>query len=87
MAKVLFRQHAVGHEAAAERAFEQALTLDGNVRLKAEAALLVAKVRWAKHAPIEARAAAAQAIGFATEKDQAALKAEAERFLAEHPAE
>lgn len=87
LAKVLARQHAVGHEAAAEDAFARALRLDRNLRLKAEAAMLVAKVRWAKHAPIEARAAASQALSFAVEKDQAALRAEAERFLAEHPAE
>ncbi len=87
LAKVMVRQQAVESGAMAEKALEGALELDGNTRLKAEASLLAARTRWARHASSDARQAATQAITFAVEPDQAALRGEAEKFLAEHPLE
>lgn len=73
--------------AAAEKAHEAALRLEGNSRLKAQASLQLAKAHLANGATDQARQLAAQAITFAVEPDQQALKTEAEQLLGRHPLE
>lgn len=87
LAKLLVRRQPAESGPMVEKALEGVLQLEGNTRLKAEALLVAARTRWARHASSEARQAAARSITFAVEPDQASLKAEAERFLAEHPLE
>lgn len=73
--------------AAAEKAHQAAMRLEGNSRLKAKASLQLAKALLANGATDQARQAAAQAITFAVEPDMKPVQVEAETFLAEHPLE
>ncbi|MER2566312.1 MAG: serine/threonine-protein kinase [Myxococcaceae bacterium] len=83
----LARLASKGSRDAAEKAHEAALRLEGNSRLKAQASLQLAKAHLANGAIDRARQLATQAITFAVEPDQQALKAEAEQLVVAHPLE
>ena len=86
-AQALARLQSKESRAAAEKAHDAALRLEGNSRLKAQSSLQLAKAHLANGATDQARQLAAQAITFAVEPDQQALKTEAEQLLARHPLE